>query len=143
MGRSCHPRYGPGMADRRRAVTAPGAPEAVGPYSHAVVSGGFVFCSGQVPLDPGTGRLVTGGAGDQARRCLENLSLVCEGAGARLEDAVRLTVYLTDLAGDWAEVNEAYASFFGSDPPARVAIGVAALPLGARVEVDAVVALGT
>ncbi len=129
------------MADPRHAVTAPGAPEAVGPYSHAVVSGGFVFCSGQVPLDPDTGRLVEGGPGDQARRCLANLSLVCEGAGARLEDAVRLTVYLTDLPGDWAEVNEAYAAHFGDEPPARVAIGVAALPLGARVEVDAVVAL--
>jgi 2-iminobutanoate/2-iminopropanoate deaminase len=129
------------MSNDRRTVTASGAPEAVGPYSHAVVSGGFVFCSGQVPLDPATGRLVEGDVGQQARRCLENITRVCEGAGARLEDAVRLTVYLTDLPGDWARVNEAYAAFFGADPPARVAIGVAALPMGARVEVDAVVAL--
>jgi 2-iminobutanoate/2-iminopropanoate deaminase len=130
------------MSPPRRTVTAAGAPQAVGPYSHAVVSGGFAFCSGQVPLDPDTGRLVEGGAGEQARRCLLNLSKVCEAAGARLEDAVRLTVYLVDLPGDWAEVNEAYGAFFGgADPPARVAIGVAALPLGARVEVDAVVPL--
>jgi 2-iminobutanoate/2-iminopropanoate deaminase len=129
------------MALERRAIRARAAPEAVGPYSHAVSSAGLIFCSGQVPVDPATGRLVEGGAGEQATRCLRNLAAVCEEAGARLEDAVRMTVYLVDLPGDWAEVNGAYGGFFGSDPPARVAIGVSALPLGARVEVDAVVAL--
>jgi 2-iminobutanoate/2-iminopropanoate deaminase len=129
------------MTEHRRTVSAADAPQAVGPYSHAVVSGRLLFCSGQVPLDPGSGRLVEGGAGEQATRCLENLARVCHAAGARLADAVRMTVYLTDLPGDWSAVNEAYAAFFESDPPARVAIGVAALPMGARVEMDAVVAL--
>jgi 2-iminobutanoate/2-iminopropanoate deaminase len=105
------------------------------------VSNGLLFCSGQVPLDPATGELIDGGAGDQTRRCLDNLSAVCAAAGAQLSDAVRLTVYAADLAGDWAEINEAYGSYFGDGPPARAAIGVAALPKGARVEIDAVVAL--
>ena len=101
-----------------------------------------MFCAGQIPIDPASGELVDGDAGDQTRRCLDNLTAVCDAAGARLADAVRLTVYCTDLAGDWQHVNEAYASFFGEDDaPARAAIGVAALPRGARVEIDAVVAL--
>jgi 2-iminobutanoate/2-iminopropanoate deaminase len=130
------------MTHHRRAVEASGAPGAIGPYSHAIVSNGFVFCAGQLPLDPATGELIEGGAGEQARRCLENLAAVCEAAGASLADAVRVTVYLADLQSDWAEVNEAYASFFeGGDPPARVAVGVKALPKEALVEIDAVVAL--
>lgn len=129
------------MTHHRRTVEAPDAPDAVGPYCHAVVAGGLVFCSGQVPLDPETGELVAGGIGDQTRRCLESLRVVCEAAGAHLADAVRCTVYLTDMDADWAQVNESYGEFFAGDPPARVAIGVAALPKGARVEVDAVVAL--
>ncbi len=130
------------MTHHRHAVNAPNAPEAAGAYSHAVVSNGLVFCSGQVPLDPASGELVRGDVGAQVRRCLDNLATVCESAGARLDDAVRITLYLTDLPGDWAPVNEAYGAYFtGSDPPARVAIGVAALPKGARVEVDAIVAL--
>ena len=128
------------MGPLRLTVEAPEAPAAAGPYSHAAQAAGLLFCSGQVPLDPSSGELVAGGVGEQARRCLENLSAVCRAAGARLEDAVRMTVYLTDLAADWAEVNEAYGEFFPADPPARVAVGVAALPLGARVEIDAVVA---
>jgi 2-iminobutanoate/2-iminopropanoate deaminase len=128
------------MSHHRHPVTALGAPAAVGPYSHAVESGGLLFCSGQVPLDPDTGKLVEGSIGDQTRRCLENLQVVCAAAGASLADAVRLGVYVTDM-GTFAEVNEAYAAFFGDGPPARSAIGVAALPLGARVEVDAIVAL--
>ena len=128
------------MSHHRRVVTAPGAPAAIGPYSHAVVSNGLVFCSGQIPLDEG-GQLVGGGIAEQATRCLENLSAICDAAGARLSDAVRLTVYLTDLPRDFAAVNEAYARFFETDPPARVAIGVAQLPKGAAVEIDAVVAL--
>ena len=129
------------MAGERKTFGGAGAPPAIGPYSHAVSAGGLLFCSGQIPLDPDTGELVAGGAGEQAWRCLENLRLVCEGAGASLERAVRLTVYMTDLAA-FAEVNEVYASFFTSEPePARVAIGVAQLPRGAAVEIDAVVAL--
>jgi 2-iminobutanoate/2-iminopropanoate deaminase len=121
-------------------VTAPDAPAAVGPYVHAVRTDGLLFCSGQIPLVPGTGDLVSGSPGDQARQCLENLSAVCKAAGASLSDAVRVTVYLVDSSAA-PEVNEVYASFFDSDPPARVMIGVSWLPRAAGVEIDAVVAL--
>lgn len=128
------------MSHHRHPVTALGAPAAIGPYSHAVRSSGLLFCSGQIPLDPDSGELVGDTPAEQATQCLENLKAVCAAAGATLDDAVRVTVYLTDMAA-FAEVNEAYAGFFESDPPARVAIGVAALPKGAQVEVDAIVAL--
>jgi 2-iminobutanoate/2-iminopropanoate deaminase len=128
------------MTHQREIVTALNAPAAIGPYSHAVRSGSLLFCSGQIPLDPQSGELVGDSPAEQARRCLENLEAVCGAAGAQLSDAVRLTVYMTDL-GAFAEVNEVYATFFESEPPARVAVGVAALPKGAQVEIDAVVAL--
>ncbi len=128
------------MSVHREAVEAPAAPAAIGPYSHAVQVGGLLFCSGQIPLDPASGELVGDTPAAQAEQCLRNLEAVCEAAGARLADAVRMTVYMTDL-GAFAEVNETYATFFtGAAPPARVAIGVAALPRGAQVEVDAIVA---
>jgi 2-iminobutanoate/2-iminopropanoate deaminase len=130
------------VSHHRRTIAAPGAPEAIGAYSHGVVSNGLLFCSGQVPLDPDSGELIEGDAAAQATRCLRNLEAVCEAAGARLTDAVRMTLYLVDLAGDFPAVNEAYAGFFSAnDPPARVAVGVGALPKGASVEIDAVVAL--
>ena len=128
------------MSHHRETVTAVGAPAAVGPYTHAVKSNGLLFCSGQVPLDPESGELVGETPGDQARRCLQNLTAVCEAAGAQLVDAVRCTVWLTDI-GDFAEVNGVYEEFFPADPPARVAIAVAALPKGATVEIDAIVAM--
>jgi 2-iminobutanoate/2-iminopropanoate deaminase len=128
------------MAVDRETVEAPGAPAAIGPYSHAVRVDGLLFCSGQIPLDPVTGELVGATPGEQARRCLENLDAVCMAAGATLRRAVRLTIFMTDLAA-FAEVNEVYASFFADDPPARVTVGVAQLPKGAQVEIDAVVAL--
>ena len=128
------------MSHHRTVITASGAPEAAGPYSHAVVSRGLVFCSGQVPLDPATGSLVEGTIGEQTVRCLENLSTVCAAAGARLEDAVRVGIYVTDM-GTFADVNAAYAGFFTAEPPARSTIAVVALPLGAQIEIDAVVAL--
>ena len=129
------------MSHHRETVTALGAPEAVGPYSHAVRAGGLLFCSGQIPLDPESGELVGDTPAEQARRCLENLSVVAAAAGASLsDDAVKLTIYLTDM-GAFADVNEAYGSFFESDPPARVAFGVAALPKGAQVEIDAILAV--
>jgi 2-iminobutanoate/2-iminopropanoate deaminase len=124
----------------REIVTAPDAPAAIGPYSHAVRQGGLLFCSGQIPLDPATGELVGSTAAEQARRCLENLGAVCAAGGARLSDALRLTIYMTDL-DDFAAVNEVYGSFFAEDPPARVTVGVAQLPKGAQVEIDAIVAL--
>jgi 2-iminobutanoate/2-iminopropanoate deaminase len=128
------------VSAHRQPVTAADAPAAVGPYVHAIRAGDLLFCSGQVGLDPKTGELAGATAGEQAGRCLENLAAVCNAAGATLGDAVRLTVYVTDI-GSFSEVNEVYASFFESSPPARVSIGVAALPLGAKVEIDAVVAL--
>jgi 2-iminobutanoate/2-iminopropanoate deaminase len=124
----------------REPVTAPNAPAAIGPYVHAVRAGGLLFCSGQVGIDPKTGELAGVTAAEQAGRCLENLAAVCDAAGATLGDAVRVTVYLTDLRA-FAEVNEVYGSFFESSPPARVAVGVSALPLAAKVEMDAVVSL--
>jgi 2-iminobutanoate/2-iminopropanoate deaminase len=129
------------MSWKREAIVAEGAPEAIGPYSHAVRAGELLFCSGQIPLDPSSGELVGATPAEQARRCLENLQAVCAAAGTSLASAIRLTVYMVDL-GAFAEVNEVYGSFFeGEHPPARVAIGVAALPKGAQVEIDAVVAL--
>ncbi|MFL5850834.1 MAG: RidA family protein [Solirubrobacteraceae bacterium] len=124
----------------RQPVTAPDAPKPAGPYSHAVRSGGLLYCSGQVPIDPATGSLVEGSIGEQARQCLENLTTVCKQAGVSLADAVRIAVYVTDIS-TFAQVNEVYGSYFESDPPARTTIGVAALPGGAQIEMDAIVAL--
>lgn len=129
------------MSVERRIVHSEKAPAAIGPYSQAVRSRDLLFCSGQIPLDPATGELVGTTVGEQAARCLENLAAVCEAAGASLGDAVRLTVYMTDLSR-FAELGEVYASFFDAEPPARVTVGVAALPKGALVEIDAIVALG-
>ena len=125
---------------RREPVSTETAPEAVGPYSQAIRAGDLLFVSGQIPLDPSSGELVKLDAPGQARRCLENVSAICEAAGTSLANAVRLTVWLTDM-NDFARVNEAYAEFFEGDPPARVAVQVGALPKGADVEVDAIVAL--
>jgi 2-iminobutanoate/2-iminopropanoate deaminase len=119
-------------------VTAPDAPDAVGPYVHAVRAGDLLFCSGQIPLDPRTGDLVAGGIAEQTGRCLENLAAVCAAAGTTLGNAIKLTIYVTDIA-KFPEVNEVYASFFERDPPARVTVGIAGLPKGAEVEIDAVV----
>jgi len=129
------------LSHHREPVTAPDAPDAVGPYVHAVRAGGLLFCSGQIPLDPRTGELVGATPADQAGRCLENLAAVCHAAGVTLGDAVKVTIYMTDMSA-FGSVNEVYSSFFESSPPARVAVGVAALPRGAQVEMDAVVALG-
>jgi 2-iminobutanoate/2-iminopropanoate deaminase len=128
------------MSADRTAITAPGAPAAVGPYSHAVRTGDLLFCSGQIPLDPETNELTGDTPGEQARQCLTNLQAVCKAAGTSLDRGVRLTVYLADI-DTWGAVNEVYEEFFPSDPPARVAFAVAALPKGALVEIDAVVAL--
>ena len=125
----------------RTAVSTENAPAAIGPYSQAIRTKELLFCSGQIPLDPSTGEIVKEDVEGQARRCLQNLSALCEAAGASLSNALRCTVYLTDM-GDFARVNEVYAEFFeGNDPPARVAVAAAALPKGADVEIDAIVAL--
>jgi 2-iminobutanoate/2-iminopropanoate deaminase len=126
----------------RQSVNASDAPAAVGPYVHAVKTGGpLLFASGQIPLDPASGEIVGDTPAEQARQCLTNLAAVAAAAGATLADAVKLTVYMTDLSA-FAEVNELYASFFSEEPPARVAVGVSALPRGAQVEIDGIFALG-
>ena len=128
------------MPQHREPVTAVGAPAAIGPYAHAIRSRGLLFCSGQIPLDPDTGELVGDTHAEQTTRCLSNLAAVCAAAGADLRDAVRLTVYVTDMSA-FGEVNRSYEEYFSSDPPARVVVGVAELPRSARVEIDAIVAL--
>lgn len=127
------------MSSERTVVQADDAPEAVGPYSQAVRAAGLLFCSGQIPLDPASGEISGTTAAEQTTRCLQNLAAVCAAAGSRLDRALRLTVYTTDL-GEFGAINEAYGEFFDSQPPARAAVGVAALPKGAMVEVDAIVA---
>jgi 2-iminobutanoate/2-iminopropanoate deaminase len=134
------PRRSAIAAETRRSVTASDAPTAIGPYSHAVSAAGLLFCSGQIPLDPTNGELVGVSPAQQAERCLLNLQAVCAAAGTSLANAVRVTVYMTDLAC-FGEVNEVYASFFATDPPARVTVEVSGLPRDALVEIDAVVAL--
>lgn len=120
----------------RTAYSAPGA-VAVGPYSHAVDAGSLVYLSGQTPLDPVTGRLAEGGIGEQTDRCLSNLFAVLEAAGLTPDHVVKANVFLADMA-DFPAMNEAYARRFASPYPARSTIGVAALPLGARVEIELV-----
>jgi 2-iminobutanoate/2-iminopropanoate deaminase len=107
------------------------------PYNQAIAAGGFVFCAGQVALDPESGKLVEGGITDQTERALENLKAVLEGAGSGFDQVVKTTVFLTDL-GEFAAMNEVYATYFTSDPPARSTVQVGALPAGARVEIEAV-----
>lgn len=122
----------------RETLSAADAPAAVGPYSHAVRAQGLIFCSGQLPIDPESGEITGGDAAAQARRCLLNLQAVCRAAGSDLARALRLTVYTTALE-QFDAINDAYAEFFPAEPPARVALGVAALPRGALVEIDAIV----
>ena len=113
------------------------APEAIGPYSQAVVSGSWIFCSGQIALDPESGELSGESAAEQAERVLANLRAVLEAGGSALHGVVKTTVYLVDLA-DFAAVNEVYAAHFGDHRPARATVQVSMLPKGARVEIDAV-----
>ena len=128
------------MSHSRETVTADPGPPAAGPYSHAVKANGMLFVSGQVHLDPATGKLIDGTPAEKAKRCLDNLTIIVEAAGAKLENAIRVAVYVTDISV-FAEMNEVYATYFPSDPPARTTIGVAALPMGAEVEMDAIIAL--
>lgn len=113
------------------------APAAIGPYSQAVAAGGLVFLSGQIPIDPATRALVPGDVRKQTRQVLDNLKAVLTASGASLGDVVKTTIYLTNLA-DFTAVNEIYAETFGTEPPARATVGVAALPMGAKVEIDAI-----
>ncbi len=118
-----------------------GAPQAIGPYAQAVASGSWLYTSGQIGLDPASGELVAGGFEAQARQVLANLRAVLASGGCTPEDVVRATVYLTDLA-DFPRLNELYAEFVGAHRPARSTVQVAALPKGARVEIDLVARRG-
>jgi 2-iminobutanoate/2-iminopropanoate deaminase len=122
-------------------ISTTAAPAAVGPYSQAVVANGLVFCSGQIPLDPETGELVTGDIGDQTRRCMSNLDAVLKEAGSGLQRVVKATVYLADIA-DYGDFNAAYEEFVGDSPPARAAFAVKDLPKGARIEIECIALAG-
>ena len=121
----------------KKTVQTSAAPRAIGPYSQAVQADGLIFVSGQIPLDPETGDLVSGTIEDETARVMDNIKAVLEAAGAGMDDVVKTTIYLTDLA-DFGRVNETYARYFASQPPARATVQVAALPRGARVEIEAV-----
>jgi 2-iminobutanoate/2-iminopropanoate deaminase len=123
-----------------RAVSTPSAPKAIGPYSQAVVAGGFLFTAGQIGLDPTTGALAAGGVARETERVLANLSAVLAAAGATLGDVVRCDVFLADLL-DFAAFNEVYARSFPGEPPARVTVQAARLPRDARVEIAAIARL--
>jgi 2-iminobutanoate/2-iminopropanoate deaminase len=123
----------------KEAIATLGAPGAIGPYSQAVRLGALVFVSGQIPLDPATGQVVSGDISAQAERVMNNLGAVLAAAGLGFEDIVRTTIYLVDLA-HFADVNEAYGRFFRTPYPARSTVGVAALPRGVQIEIDAIAA---
>ena len=125
----------------KRAIATGDAPQAIGPYSQGVVAAGFVFLSGQIALDPESGRLVEGSIEDETRRVLANLGAVLAASDLDLDAVVRTTVYLTDLA-DFPRVNQVYAEFFREPFPARATVQVAALPRGARIEIDAIALAG-
>ena len=124
----------------RTPITTTNAPQAIGTYSQAMRAGNTVYLSGQIPLDPATGELVAGDMEAQVRRVFENLKALAAAAGSDLDHAVRVTVYLTDLQ-HFALVNRVMAEYFSQPYPARAAIGVAALPKGAAVEIDAILEL--
>ncbi len=113
------------------------APQAIGPYSQAVKANGFIFVSGQIPLEPETGRIDSGNIERETIRAMDNLKAVLEAAGVGLEQIVKTTIYLADMS-DFAKVNEVYGKYFESDPPARATVQVAALPKRVRVEIDAI-----
>jgi 2-iminobutanoate/2-iminopropanoate deaminase len=118
-------------------ISTVGAPKAIGPYSQAISANGFLFTAGQVALDPATGELVTGGIAEQTTRALENLRAVLKAAGSGLDQVVKTTVFLVDMA-DFSEMNEVYGRVFGAHRPARSTVAVAALPKGARIEIEVI-----
>ena len=121
----------------RRTVLTDRAPKPIGPYSQAFLADGWLYCSGQIPLDPATGQMVSGDVRAQADRVLRNLQAVVEAAGGTLRDVVKTTIFLQSI-DDFPAVNEVYATFFPADPPARSTVEAARLPKGARVEIEAV-----
>jgi len=129
------------MSTAKRIVRTAEAPQAIGPYSQAVAAGGLVFASGQIPIDPATGRFVEGGVREQTAQVLRNVSKVLEAAGTGLDRVVRTTVFLADME-DFAAMNEVYGEFFAADPPARSTVQAARLPRDARVEIDVIALAG-
>ncbi len=125
------------MSMQKLVISTTNAPKAVGPYSQAVLSESLLFLSGQIPLDPGTGQMVQGDIRMQTRRVLENVSAVLEASSSSFSQVVKTTVFLTDM-GDFSEMNSVYAEYFQKDFPARSTVQVAALPLGARVEIEVI-----
>ena len=125
----------------RQIVQTKQAPDAISPYSQAVIANGFVFTSGQIPIDPATGQFVSGGISEQTQQVLKNLSAVLEAAGSGLQQVVKTTVYLADMQ-DFTAMNEVYATFFGAEPPARSTVQAARLPKDALVEIDVVALAG-
>ena len=121
----------------RKRIQTENAPAAIGPYSQAIKAGGFVFCSGQVAIDPQTGQFVAGGVAEQTEQVLKNLSAVLEAAGSSLDQVVKTTVFLADMK-EFSAMNEVYARFFSEPPPARATVAAAGLPRDARVEIEAV-----
>lgn len=121
----------------RRVVRATQAPPAIGPYSQAIAAGDFIYTSGQIALDPKTGEMIAGGVAEQTEQVLKNLSAVLAAAGSGLEQVVKTTVFLTDM-DDFAAMNEVYQKYFKTEPPARSTVGVARLPRGARIEIEAI-----
>ena len=121
-------------------VSTDQAPKAIGPYSQAVISNGFAFLSGQIPLDPATGQLIDGDVAAQTERVLENLKSVLEAAGCSLASVVKTTVYLKDM-GEFARMNEVYGRYFTGNPPARATVEAARLPRDVRVEIDCIASL--
>jgi len=125
---------------KKTTIATEHAPQAIGPYSQAVISNGFAFLSGQIPLDPSTGAIVEGDLAVQTARVLDNLRAVLEACGSSLDAVVKTTVYLKDL-GEFARMNEVYARYFPQNPPARVTVEAARLPRDVRVEIDCIAAV--
>ncbi|MCX6573729.1 MAG: RidA family protein [Candidatus Aminicenantes bacterium] len=121
----------------KKQVVTDKAPKAIGPYSQGIIANGFVFCSGQIPIDPATGELNTGSIEDQTRQVLKNVSAVLEAAGSSLDEAVKCTVFLQDM-NDFAKMNAVYAEFFKAPNPARAAVQAARLPRDVKVEIEAI-----
>jgi 2-iminobutanoate/2-iminopropanoate deaminase len=121
----------------KKIISTSEAPAAIGPYSQAVHSGNFLFCSGQIPLDPKSGQIVSGDIATQTRRVLDNIRAVLKAEGLTFENIVKTTIFLTDL-GDFQTVNETYGSYFKQQPPARSTVQVSALPKGAKIEIEVI-----
>jgi 2-iminobutanoate/2-iminopropanoate deaminase len=125
------------IADMKEIISTSEAPGAIGPYSQAVRTGRFLFCSGQIPLDPKSGQIVAGDIAAQTRRVLDNIAAILKAEGLGFDHVVKTTIFLTNL-GDFQTVNEIYGSYFKQDPPARSTVQVAALPKGANVEIEVI-----